>query len=154
MAYPASTKTLQAWVQEVDQKAGLLKAAAEQQKALSLASNLDMYQVRGFFDTLVQCNVFFVSASAVTGLASYLNTEKGGVVADPVAEFTAMRNAVVSVLDWLRTNVPGGTFDGNNYKLAVLFPAGNSTSSSFLKFTAAQTATYRTVLDTLIGTVS
>lgn len=153
MAYPASTKTLQAWVQEVDQKAILLKSAAQQQHALSLAGTLNMDFVRRFFDLLVQTNVFFTTVSAVDGIGPYVTAEKQDAVADPVAEFTAMRNAVVSTLDWLRTNVPQDAFGGQNYKLAFLFPAGNVTPSSALTFSAAATAGYRTVLTTLIGTI-
>ena len=42
MAYPASTKTLQAWVEEVDQKASLLRNIAQAQRGESLASALTM----------------------------------------------------------------------------------------------------------------
>lgn len=153
MAYPASTKTLQVWVQDVDRQAAVLKSAAQQQHALSLASNLDMDSVRRFFDLLVQSNVFFTSTIGITGLAAYVNSEKQGAVADPAAEFLTMRNAVVATLDWLRANVPQGTFVSVDYKLAFVFPAGNTTPSTSLKFTAAQTAGYRTVLTTLIGTI-
>lgn len=153
MAYPASTKTLQVWVQDVDRQAAVLKSATQQQHALSLASNLDMDSVRRFFDLLVQSNVFFTSTIGVTGLAEYVNSEKQGTVADPAAEFVTMRNAVVATLDWLRANVPQGTFVSVDYKLAFVFPAGNTTPSTSLKFTAAQTAGYRTVLTTLIGTI-
>jgi len=156
MPYPANTKTLQTWVQDVDKQAALIKSAAQQQHAQSLAGTLNMDFVRRFFDLLVQTNVFFVSAATVTGIANYLNTEKQGTVADPVAEFTSMRNAVVATLDWLRTNVPAGDFGTPtvSYKLAFNFPTGNVTPSSPLTFTAAQTAGYRTVLTTLIGTIS
>jgi hypothetical protein len=153
MAYPASTRTLQQWVAEVDRQAGGIKAAAQQQHDRSNAGTLNMDEVRRFFDYLVQTNVLFTQASAVTGIGTYLNTEKQGTVADPVAEFTGMRNAVVATLNWLRTNVPQGAFNSQNYKLAFLFPTDNVTQSSPLVFTAAQTAGYRTVLTTLIGTV-
>ena len=153
MAYPASTRTLQAWVATVDERAGMLKSAAQQQHTLSNNNALNMDHVRRFFDVLVQANVFFIAASAVAGIAAYLNTEKQGTVADPVAEFTTMRNAVVATLDWLRANVPAGDFGGSSYKLAVNFPTGNVTQSTALTFTAAQTAGYRTVLTSLIGTI-
>lgn len=155
MAYPASTKTLQAWVQEVDRQAALIKNAAQLQRDQSAAGTLNMDNVRRFFDLLVQTNVFFASTVGVAGLANYVNTEKQGTVADPAAEFVAMRNAVVATLDWLRANVPAGNF-GNpsvSYKLAFNFPAGNVTPSSPLTFTAAQTSGYRTALDSLLATI-
>lgn len=155
MAYPASTKTLQVWVMEVDQKAALLKSAAQLQRSQSAAGTLNMDNVRRFFDQLVQANVFFASTIGVTGLSDYLNSEKQGAVADPAAEFVMMRNAVVGTLDWLRANVPAGNFGSPSvsYKLAFNFPTGNVTPSAALVFTAAQTAGYRTVLDSLIATI-
>lgn len=153
MAYPASTKTLRKWVEEVDQYATVLKSNAQLQHSVSQAGNLDMEQIRQFFNLLVQVNVLFTQAQSVPGIAAYLNAEKQGTVADPVAEFVAMRNAVTVTLDWLRTNVPQGSFGGTDYKLAYLFPANNTEVSSTLKFTSGQTAGYRTVLTTLIATV-
>lgn len=153
MAYPASTKTLGQWLDGVDQMAVNLKSAAQLQSSLSSAGNLDMDHIRRFFDQLVQANNFFISAGAVTGIAAYVNTEKQGQVADAAAEFVAMRAQVVATLDWLRTNVPQGSFGGTDYKLAFNFPAGNVTPSSTLKFTAGQTAGYRTALAALIATI-
>lgn len=154
MAYPAATKTLQTWVQDVDSIAVRLKVAAQEQRTLSLASTLNIDHIRRFFDVLVQANVFFIAAAAVTGIAAYLTSQKQNQVADPVAEFTAMRNAVVGTLDWLRANVPQSNSGGTDYKLGFAFPTGNITASSPITFTAAQTATYRTQLDTLIATIS
>lgn len=153
MAYPASTKTLQRWLQEVDSRAESLKQRASAQKASSSANSLTILDVRTFCDFLIETNVLFTEAEAVPGIAAYLNTEKQGTVADPVAEFVAMRNAVVATLNWLRTNVPQGSFGGTDYKLGFNFPASNTVKTTPLTFTAAQTAGYRTVLDSLIATV-
>lgn len=102
----------------------------------------------------MQTNNFCLSVASVPGIAEYAAAQKQGQVADPVAEFTATRNAVIATLDWLRTNLPAGDFGGNSYALAFMLPADNVTQISSLTFTAAQTAGYRTVLDTLIGTIS
>lgn len=153
MAYPASTKTLQQWLADVDQRAAGIKAAAQQQKSLSSAGNLSMDDIRRFFDQLVSVNVLFTAAGSVPGIANYVNTEKQGTVADAAAEFVTMRNQIVATMGWLRANVPQGTFGGTDYKLAFNFPADNITASSALKFTSGQTAGYRTVLDALIATI-
>lgn len=153
MAYPASTKTLQLWLAEVDLKAANIKAAAQQQKTLSASGNLSVDDIRRFYDQLVSVNVLFTAAGSVAGIAAYVNTEKQGQVADAAAEFVAMRNQIVATMDWLRVNVPQGNFGGVDYKLAFNFPADNITSSSALKFTSGQTAGYRTVLDALIATI-
>ena len=154
MACPASTKTLRSWLDEIDQKAAVLKQQSQAQFDVSLAGNLDMDQVRRYFDTLVSYNVFFNSAGVVPGLASYVNAEKQGQVADAAAQFVVMQAALVAVLDWLRANVPSAVFGSGTYKLAYTFPIGNTTVSTPLKYTAAETANYRTVLTTLIATIS
>ena len=153
MAYPASTKTLQTWVQDVDRQASLLKQAAQQQHALSLAGTLNTDFVRRFYDLLKQTHVFFTTAAAVDGIGAYVTAEKQGIVANPVAEFQAMQAAVAATISWLNTNVPQGSFGGNNYKLGWTFPADNTTPSAPLTFTAAQTAGYRTELSALIATI-
>lgn len=153
MAYPASTKTLQMWLADVDLKAANLKAAAQQQKSLSSAGTLSMDDIRRFFDLLVQANVFITSAGNVTGFSAYVNTEKQGTVADAAAEFLTMRNQVTATLDWLRANVPQGTFGGTDYKLAFNFPTNNTSYAAALTFSSGQTAGYRTVLDALIATI-
>lgn len=157
MAYPASTKTLQQWVADVDRQATVLRSQAEAQSARSAAGTLTMDDVRRFFDLLVQSAVLFNSAAAVPGIGAYLNDEKQGGVANPVGEFNAMRAQVVGTLDWLRANVPGGAFTGadgaQTYKLAFTFPASNTDPAVPLRYTAAQTAGYRTALAALVATV-
>lgn len=153
MAYPASTKTLRDWVKDIDRIAIALKGVAEQQKALSLAGTLNIDIIRRFFDQLVQTNIFFTQAAAVSGIGAYINSEKQGQVANAVTEFQAMQTQVVATLDWLRANVPSGVFQTVSYKLGFVFPAGNVTPSTPITFTAALTAGYRTVLDALIATV-
>jgi len=154
MAYPASTKTHAVWVEEIDRRATLLKTSAQEQHSLSLAGGLDMNFIRRFFDVLVSVNTYFGTAEAVTGLAEYLNSQKQGQVADPVAEFDAMQVQVIATLDWLRANVPQAVFGGTAYKLAFTFPVDNVTPSAPLVFTSGQTAAYRTVLTALIATIS
>ena len=154
MPYPASTKTLETWTQEIDRQFSLVKSSAEQQKALSQAGTLNLDFIRRFFDLLVQTNNFCISVASVPGIAEYAAAQKQGHVADPVAAFTATRNAVIGTLNWLRSNLPSGTFGGNTYALAFMLPTDNTTQISSLTFSAGQTAGYRTVLDTLIGTIS
>lgn len=153
MAYPASTKTLQKWVQDVDQQVTVLKQAAQQQHGLSAAGTLNMDFVRRFYDLLKQSHVFFGAAAAVTGIAAYVTAEKQDQVADPATEFQEMRAAVADTISWLNANIPQGTFGGNSYKLGWTFPADNVTPSSPLTVTAAQTNGYRTVLTALIATI-
>ena len=154
MAYPASTKTLQTWVQEIDHQCTLLKGVAQQQKAASQAGTLDVASIVRFFDLLVQSNNFFTQVAGVSGIANYAKTEKGDDNLNPVTEFQAMQAEVVDTLTWIRTNLPSDTFGGKTYALGYELPANNTSPSVILTFTPAQSATYRTQLDALIATIS
>jgi len=154
MAYTATLKTLSTWLTEVDQKVAILKEITQQQRDFAAAGSLNMDIVRRYFDVLVGANNFLISAAAVTGLANYMIVEKQSQMADPLAELVAVRTQIVATLDWLRTNVPEMTVGGQQYKAAFRFPTGNTTPSSALTFSAASTTTYRTVLDSLIATIS
>lgn len=153
MAYPASTKTLNSWVEEVDQMASNLKSSAQRQHDRSAAGTLDISMVARFFDELVAANNLFVAVASVTGIADHVKTQKGDSELNPVTEFNTMASAVISTLDWIRTNAPSDTFSSSTYYLAYALPTGNTTKSSLLTFTSGQTSTYRTVLNALIATI-
>lgn len=153
MAYPATTKTLDTWVADVDKIAANLKNIAQIQTAKSNAGQLNMDDIRRFFDQLVQAANFFDSVKTVPGVADFLKTQKQNAVADPLAEFVEMRKQVIATLDWMRANIPNDSFGGKTYTLGFEFPADNSTPSSSLTFTAPQTAGYRAALGKLISTI-
>lgn len=156
MAYPASRKPLYKWLEDVDAKCMLLKSQAQQQSTFSSAGTLTMDMVRRFYDLLKSTYVFCAEAAAVPGIGNYVTTQKQNAVADPVTEFQNMKAQIAATISWLNTNVPQGEFpanSGNEYKLGYLFPADNTTASSSLIYTAAETAGYRTVLANLIATI-
>jgi hypothetical protein len=154
MAYPASTQTLQTWLQEIDQVSNKLKKIAEGQFVTSQSGSLTADAIRKFFDLCVKANVFFTEVAAVPGIAAYLTAEKQDTVADPVAEFQAMQSEIVDTLDWIRANMPTGSFNSGNYLLSHTLPVGNTATSVALTFTVPQTDGYRTQLTNLIGTIS
>lgn len=154
MAYPASTKTLRQWLEEIDSRVAALKTVAQNQRSWAAAGTLNMDQVRQFFDYLVQTNVFFAAASSVPGLKAYINAEKQGQTTEPLDELAAVKQQVIATLDWLRDNVPQDAFGGGTYKLAYAFPADNVSYATPLTFAANQTGGYRAVLNTLLATVS
>lgn len=153
MPYPASTQTLQAWVQQVDKQAVVLKNAAEQQHAFAAAGQLSMDLVVRFYDLMKQSHNVFTVAAGVTGIPQFLKDQKEDQSLDPVAEFNAMKAQLEASIDWLNANTPQDTFAGGTYKLGFVFPADYTTPASPLVFTAAQTATYRLVLADLIATI-
>lgn len=153
MAYPASTRTLQDWVESVDQRATTLKSEAQNQFNAAAAGTLNIDTVRRFYDFLKSTHVFFTTVSGVTGIGPFVTTQKQNAVADPVAEFTAMLNAVKATIDWLHTNLPTGTFSATTYVLGWRTVVDYTSPAITLTFTAGQTATYRTALTALIATI-
>jgi hypothetical protein len=144
MAYPASTRTLAAWVADVDQKASLLKSTAQQQKSLAAAGQLNTDHVRRFYDLLKSVHVFFTTASGVAGIAQYAKDEKGNQSLDPVAEFQAMQAEIADTITII---------NGFSANLIYTWPANNTTPSSPTTFTAGATVNYRNQLDALIATI-
>lgn len=154
MAYPVTTVTLQKWTDDIDTKLLSLQSITTNAKTRSSAGQLNMDDIRRYFDFLVNINNFLLAAVAVSGLPAFLDTAKGGTVPDAVAAITAIQNQIIATLDWLRANVPEGAFGGSQYKLSFAFPTNNTSESVPLTFTAAQTSDFRTALDGLLGTMS
>lgn len=153
MAYPASTQTLDAWLSKVDSVASSLKFSAQRLHTRSAAGTADMELIRRFFDELVDANNLFIAVAAVPGIVQYAKDQKEDPSLNPVTEFNAMAAEVVTTLDWIRTNAPSDNFGGSSYYLTFDLPTGNTTRSSVLTFTAAQTTALRTQLDALIATI-
>lgn len=152
MVYPLATKTLRTRMTELEATVTLVQTTAQQQKSLSQSGQLNMDMVRRFFDVLVKGNNDIIAAAAVSGLADFISTEKGVTSASVTQAFTDIRNAIIATLDWLRTNVPTGTFVGTTYRQAFFFPTDNTSYATALTFTAGQTAGYVTALNTLLAT--
>lgn len=152
MTYPLSATTLRDRHKNLEATMTLVLTTAQQQKSFSQAGQLNMDMVRRFFDVLVKGNNDILAAAGVSGLADYIATEKGVTSASVTQAFTDIRNAIIATLNWLRTNVPTGTFGGTTYRQAFFFPTDNTTPSSALTFTAGQTAGYVTALDSLLAT--
>lgn len=153
MTYPLTTKTLRTRMTDLEATVTLVLTSAQQQKAFSQAGQLNMDMVRRFFDVLVKGNNDFLAAAGVSGLAAFIAAEKGVTTQQVTDAFTSIRNAIIATLDWLRATNINGTFGGQSYKLAFFFPTDNTTPTTALTFTAGQTATYVTALDSLIATI-
>ena len=152
MTYPLTAKTLRDRMRDLEATMTLVQTTSQQQKGFSQAGQLNMDMVRRYFDVLVKGNNDILAASAVSGLADFIAAEKGTTAAAITQAYTDIRNAIIATLNWLRTNVPTGTFSGTTYRQAFFFPTDNTTPSSALTFTAGQTAGYVTALDSLLAT--
>lgn len=152
MTYPLSTISLRDRHKNLEATMTLVQTAAQQQKAFSQSGQLNMDMVRRFFDVLVKGNTDIIAAAAVSGLADFIATEKGVTSASVTQAFTDIRNAIIATLNWLRTNVPTGTFGGTTYRQTVFFPTDNTSYATALTFTSGQTTTYVTALDSLLAT--
>lgn len=152
MTYPLAAKTLRTRMTELEATVTLVQTTSQQQKAFSQAGTLNMDMVRRFFDVLVKGNNDILAAAAVSGLADFIATEKGVTSASVTQAFTDIRNAIIATLNWLRTNVPTGTFGGTTYRQSFFFPTDNTSFATALTFTSGQTAGYVTALDSLLAT--
>jgi hypothetical protein len=85
----------------------------------------------------------------VPGLAAYAQAQYGNPSLDIAAEFTAMRNAAITLRDWIFNNFPRDAGTG----AALVSTYAQDGTASELTFTSAQTAGFRTVADSFTNTV-
>ena len=147
MSYPASTLTLARALASIDGHANKMKTRADNLRAASAAGDT---QRRLYVDVLHQIATVldaWDAAIAVPGLVAYARAEKNNQTLDVVAEFNAMRAALIALRDEVFGSLPvngGGvveyavTVDGDRVPLV---------------FTPAQTANFRTAAAAFIASV-
>ena len=101
----------------------------------------------GLLGLLVETADRFLSAPS--GLAAYAQEQEADPTYDVVAEFLAMRTAVVAARDWLATNLPK---DGSNRLLERILNADGSITN--ITVSSAQTAQLRTLLQAVEDTIA
>jgi len=96
----------------------------------------------------------WVALAATPGLAAYAQDQENDATYDVVAEFTAMRTALVAVRDRIINDLPTASAPpGVAGRIAVYSIDATGTLIADL-FTPAQTASLRADLDAFIATVS
>lgn len=156
MVFPSSTGTHQTSLSEGWQRARFIssgvKAGAVSLRAKSVAGTMTatdiLSYVRQNFDAFTE----FGALAAISGMTAYAQSQVADGALDIAADFTAMRNAMVGVTNWVLANFP--KTPTTNELRAYTFNGDNSGRLVDVVFSVpANTAGLRTVLDTLIATI-
>lgn len=100
-----------------------------------------------FFQRLVAEKTANAASAAVPGIGQWAQDRDGGVDYNVAAEFVAVNAAIDSTGEWITANFPSS----GGYILKDQLGAGGVSTRVF---SSASTAGFRTVLDSLIATMS
>lgn len=147
MAYP--TGMLSFVLEQIDGRVLSLKRYCQQVRADAAAGPIQSGRILSTFQSLRFDRAALASAAATPGLAQFARDQKNNQALDVVAEFNTMMAAIDNVTSWISTNFPTDPGTG-----ALLERTWGPDQPIERTFTSAQTAGFRTQLDTLIATIA
>lgn len=141
MAFIASTITLQVGFEQ-------LRSVALQQKSYlanwntRLNSSITALDGLEIVASINRALVSLDANAALPGMQSFAQQQYGNPAYDVAAEFTAMRNALLAVRNWLTTNIPSNavTIVEGAQVGAVYQPAATASLKSLVNAAAAKIA--------------
>lgn len=147
MAFPGLGKSSLSYVwSSVKSTAGRIKDVGGQLTAATSVTRKSALDYQNFLaDSLAALNTW----SATPGLLAYAQNEENNPTLDLVAEYTAMKNSIVALQDWLVTNFPKDA-SGN---LAVYSFDVNKRFAD-INLTAGQLTAYKSQVNTLVATIN
>jgi len=144
MALPASTQIKSSAVAEVLQGAARLKGVSTQLRNDSAAGVTG----RSRYLSLMRALSLYIDRvnviKTIPGLAAYANSEIPGYVGDFAVDAQATLNATVTLRDWLFSVLETTPIQSN---------PDNHGNRTELTLTTAQTATFRTNVDSFVATI-
>ena len=146
MAYP--TGMLAFVLESIDRTAASTKVNCQNVRNEAAAGNIPSSRILNLFIELRQNRVQLAAAAGTSGIGAYAQAAKNLPGLDVVAEFTAMLAAFDAVTAWINANFPK---DGSGFLLAQTLGADSPVDRMF---SPAQTAGFRTALDSLIATIT
>ncbi len=149
MAFPSSTKSLNAIWLGSQSTAARIRVEAQETRDTSAAGNISTKVILDFATGLADAIQDLAVAAATPGIVQYARDQLANPTLDVVVEYTAMRAQMIATRDWIGTNFPA---DVNGYLLFIQFTAERR--FTYRQFTSAQTAGLRTQLDALIATIA
>ena len=149
MAYPASTRTLQSVLDEINATALRVKANLTTVRNASAAGPIARQQILDVQRDLARGIERLTTLSATPGLAAYAQAQFNNPSLDIAAEFTTMLAAMNSLRDWVFQNFPKDAVSGA--WLVVTYDANGVVTQ--LTFTTAQLAEWRTRVDAVLATI-
>lgn len=150
MAFPTeSTKRALAFVlNDAQSTAQNLKSHSEIVRVKSVAGTLTASQILDYQMSIKEKLGRFTELQGVTGIGQFAKDQFDDQAFDVVVEFQAMLDAIQTILDWIRTNIP---VSANGFVESRKIETDDTITKK--TFTSGQTAGFRTELDLLIATI-
>lgn len=146
MAYP--TGMLSFVLEGIDQRILKVKQQAQALRTDAAAGAIQSGRILSTHQYLRAERAALTAAASTPGLAQYARDQKNNQTLDVVAEFTAVIAAIDQVVGWIETNFPK---DAGGFLLERTLGADGPLERTF---TPAQTAGFRTQLDSLIAMIA
>ena len=150
MAFPTRITARGAW-ERAEDLARLMKSDVVAVRGHSAAGTMTSSEVTDLARRLFDYKTEFNTLKLVPGVQAYAQAAVSDPALDVAAEFNGMIAAMDGVTSWLIANFP--KTPTTNELRAQTWNADNSGRLVDVVFSAAATATFRTVLDTLISAV-
>ena len=150
MTWPATQLSAGEAFSTINRTALTARAQAQAFSAKSAAGPVSRIEVLELQRTIAGAAARLTSLSTTPGLPQYARDQFANPALDPVAEFTAMRAAMISLRDWIFANFPR-----DPTTQAVLTHTYDVDGvASQLTFTSAQLAGLRTQIAAFVATIS
>lgn len=150
MAYPASTRTLQSVLDEINATALRVKANLQAVRTASAAGPIARQQILDVQRDLARALERLTTLSATPGLVAYAQAQFNSPTLDVATEFTAMLAAMTSLRDWTFANFPKDAGSG----AWLVYTYDTSGLATPLTFTTAELAQWRTRVDAVVATIA
>jgi hypothetical protein len=150
MAYPASQRTLQSVLDEINATALRVRANLTSVRNASAAGPIARQQVIDVQRDLARGVERLTTLSTTPGLAAYAQEQFNNPSLNVAAEFTTMLAAMVSLRDWVFANFPKDA--GSGAWLVYSYDANGVATS--LTFSSADLAQWRTRVDAVAAAIS
>ena len=149
MAFPASSQALSNVYAQIKGRALDVRLQSISLRAASLAGPVSAERIVGYSASLNRSRQELATLAGTPGLAAYAQEQEANPSLDIVAEYNAMLAQINATTQWISSNFPE---DASGYKLA--FQIDSQGALVFRQFDTASLASFRTVLDALIGTIA
>ena len=150
MAFPANTLTTELAFDVIRSNAIRVQNLAQALRDESAAGPTENIRYVGLQATISSAVANMDAVSGTPGLEQYIRDQINDQTVDLVAEFTAMRSAMLTLRTWIFNNIPNDGTPGE-YNLLVYDVDGQEPTA--LVVTSAQTATFRTQADAMLATI-
>lgn len=117
-------------------------------RAACAAGSVSGNLIKEYFLRLIAEKAANVAAAAVSGIGAFAQEYDGGAGYDVSTEFAAFNTALDAARDWMIANVPTAT------QGEVRMETWSTSGISVRTFSSAQTAGFRTTLDSVLAAMS